>query len=315
MYKLALIILIASATIGGILFIKGHRSEADVGTAASQSSLLDSDPTKMAAGDRVARAVVHTDDFIQEVFWLPGKKWIRVINRERTPQGTWEKVHYDFDTAYDVYAVAGRQANELYIAGRGRSFETILERWVLDPHPGGRFFHIEPAPQAIGTPATPIPGASGGVTGGTPTPIEARLLIPRQERVELYRGDAFGPDCVWDISPDPQGRFLLVLGATPKALYRVPLHGSVMPTLLYGTSDWSMIEIARSMHCKHHYMEGRVHILRGQNNQGKIFSGMLFDADNDGIFESKKALSNIQYATEGYTGQVWLSDFTTYTTQ
>ncbi|MFN0244550.1 MAG: hypothetical protein ACKVWV_16805, partial [Planctomycetota bacterium] len=235
-----------------------------------------------------------------------------VINRDITPAGSWDEVSYEFATPYQVIVVADRGPDEFYVAGRTDANEDILEQWILRTHDGAHFFHVEPASNGIGVPAAPLPGSSGGIAGGGEyVPARARTISPDVARLEIYRGKAF--NSVWDLTADPEQRFVLVLGGSPRNLYRVPIAPSATPELLYTPAEESFLHLARRMHCKQHYTEGRVYIVRGETNMlGTFLHLMLIDADNDGVFDSTQTLTDAEYGGQGYKGQVWLSDFTHY---
>lgn len=264
---------------------------------------------------RAPRSVIVSDDFIQTVSWNPREDGIRIQNRARTAGGTWDRVEYSFDTPYEVHAVSGRQADELYVAGRTRTGEDLLEKWLLDSQTGAHFFSVSSVSTPIGTPAAAVPGTSGGIVGdGEYVPGADRPSIPRLNRFEFYRGGAFGG--VVDLSSDPQGRFIIVLSAGRRALYRVPIQNGATPALLYTATDLPFLELARRIHRRQHHAQGRVYILRGDTDAlGRSLTLMLFDSDNDGEFESTRTLSKSAYAAQGYDGQVWLTDFTTYSSR
>ncbi len=269
--------------------------------------------SELSAASRAPRAIVVSDDFVQKVSWEPGEKWVRIHNRELTPTGTWDRITYSFDTSYEVLAVSGRQADELYVAGRARTGQDVIEKWLVDTHTGGHFFAVQSVASPIGTPASAVPGTSSGIVGGGAyVPGANRLLLPAQDRVELYRGNGFGG--VIDLSPDPEGRFLIVLSQSPRAIQRIPIQLAATPTVLYTSADISYLPYARLIHRRQHYVHGRVYIVGGNPTpQGVSLNVMLFDLDNDGDFESTQILSDAQYEAQGYTGQVWLTDFRHFT--
>jgi hypothetical protein len=268
-----------------------------------------STPATRSAETRAPRSVIVSDDLVQTVYWIPGEEWIRIENRERTPDGTWERVQHEFETSFEVDAVDGRQTDEFYVAGRTRTGEDVLEKWSFETQTGGRFFSIAAVSTPIGKPAAAVPTTRSGLMGGgSYVPVADRPSIPKPIRRELYRGNAFSGAV--DLSADPEGRFVIVLANHPRAIHRVPIETGVLPSVLYTTDALPALAHADGIHRRQHSSFGRVYVLRGGRSwlTGARSRLLLVDRDNDGAFEKAETWSDSEYAK-----QPWLTDFTTYT--
>ncbi len=255
------------------------------------------------------RSVVVSDDFIQTVYWGPDRneEWIRVVNRVREADGTWDRVEYIYQAPFEVQAVAGRQSDELYVAGRASTGEVVIEKWRLSTNVGSCFMHIETNASPIGVSIPAVPRMSRGIVGGGAYLSSAsRRVKPRCERQELCRGLDFGG--VVDLSPDPEGRFVIVLGKEPKALYRLPIAAGAVPTVVFKSADVPLLARADWIHRRQHPSDGRTYVLRGDAQfLSGAFHVALFDRDNDGQFEDTRELDEAEWKSG-----VWLTDFTTY---
>ncbi len=255
------------------------------------------------------RSVVVCDDFNQTVYWGPDKNedWIRVLSRVREADGTWDKVEHIYHAPFEVQSVAGRQSDEFYVAGRSSTGEDVIERWRLSTNQGACFFDIETTASPIGVSAPALPRTSRGIVGGGAYVSSAtRRVTPEVERQELCRGFEFGG--VVDLSPDPEGRFVIVLGKAPRALYRLPIAAGAVPTLVFTSADLPLLARTDQIYRRQHPTDGRTYVLRGDARfLPGVFHLALFDRDNDGEFEEARELDEAECKAG-----VWLTDFTTY---
>lgn len=239
------------------------------------------------------------------------------------------KQNREFSTAYLIDTVSARHSNEIYVAGTGRTGESILERWVFPKQAGSYYSEKASAAPLIGTPANVEPlligiaevtetGAGGG--GGPFSqpythPVNRPSLPPPPIREELYRGTDIGP--VASMAIDPEGRFALVTTTDSQELFQVVFSDPVSVTAIFSAanlpilgSDWVRLQV------RHHSTEGRKYVLAGSSpdDPAALNTQFINDADNDGVFESVSGIYTYsEYRDSAYgPPSVWSYNYLDY---
>jgi len=192
---------------------------------------------------------------------------------------------------FEPTALAARHPSEFYIVGERELGELVFERWDIDTGPGS----ILPV-ESFGTPVL-----------GTASPLHATAyLIEGEYAPPMKRADpvfarsalALPADWLWvrELGVDPEGRFLLALvetSADDSTLFRYDLANETATALADGEA-WPALIVCENIQFADLEDGTRVVILRTTGKHRLL----LFDAQNDGIFEDQRVQSWLEFNQE-----------------
>jgi hypothetical protein len=256
----------------------------------------------------LGQPLITADELLVGAALSEDKKELTLRYEETIPgtsnRETWESQH---GTTFQITALAARQSNEFIVAGKTSANEVVVEKWTNGEPKGSHFLHVAPSQTVIGVSLLPVPQIISGIVGGQYIPVSSRARTQRQQREELFRGSL--NNGILAITPDPEGRFFVVLTDSPRAVYRLDPPSQV-PTLLCDVSMLPELSTAHDggMIVSQHVSEGRLYFLTSDGSApggGELMYIKISDADNDGIFEGTSTVSYGQFLSEG-SNPVWL---------
>lgn len=237
---------------------------------------------------------------------------IKVTTREQDPVSLATADHEaEYAVSYRVQFVTSRTPDELYVFGTERNGDDVVEVWSLEAIDGA-WTGVRPGSGTpIGVPVQGVTPVSLDIAGGQFVHPKGRTA-PLAGREELYSGPAFGG--VLYAAVDPEKRFLLVLSADASQVHRLDLDGNSSPTVEFDASMVPLLEEMGSIVPRHEAILGRVYVMtpsrRSEDAHGpSVQSNMrivLYDGDNDGVFDGLDALSYEEYVAAEYT---WIDVF------
>lgn len=252
------------------------------------------------------QAVFSSNHFLQGVaHGFEDEQAVYLRNQERAgPSAPYEESVHRYSTAYEVLQASPRIANSLYILGRARNHDWILEEWTVSPVKGGYFAVRQPAG-----------GVEIGVVGGAYLGLSSRTGTPELNRRELYRGKSIGK--IVAITNDPFGRFLLLLTevGSVRALQRLDLDASENLVTLIDQVQLPELASLDTIDCFKHAQVGRIYLL--SNQEGPVHVDLyvvLHDADENGVIDvgGVAAFTSDELVAAGYFGDVWSDDYVNY---
>lgn len=251
--------------------------------------------------------VTYLSDLVRaSMIFTPGQPDVEIILQERsTSQSPFESSHHLAQTAYDMIAVDGRGADEVYVLGRDRSGNSVVERWTL-PEVPGQYRTDWQLGGASGGVLTTLPGASP--FGGTYIPPASRSAPPGLGREELYRGAAVGQADY--ISVDPEGRFAVLGDWTAGVIYQLDLLGTPAVSVVLSDAPLAAAEVF-SMDIRRHESEGRKLYVSLDSQVAPYQFILTSDYEADGIWDFSDYLSYADYSALGYP-DVWAEDYNNY---
>lgn len=261
--------------------------------------------------------IVSTADFRQVVMFTVGACDVVLRNEERVIPAVsipsadpFDAIDYEYRASYRVFGVCGRQAYELYLIGLSDTGDCVVEQWKHVVLTGAYYFDRSPSLTPVGVPVSGVPAIATGIKGGVYVPAALRQRPGRQQRIELLRSASLGAPHA--IACDPEGRFLLlVCGNAVRTLYRLDLSDGALPVPLLNSGSVPHLAYCDSIHAEHHQTYGRVY-LAGCSMcpiEGSESVTLLFDGENDGLFDAPLTLSQGDYAAAGFWGPVWVTNF------
>jgi hypothetical protein len=257
-----------------------------------------------------ARPLLQTAEYYHRVRISPDR--IEIESEEFVPGSNdkWEETTYGYSASYRIDVAACRDSREIYVAGMTPGGLDVIERWTSQTIKGARFLKITPSSAPYGTPSPALPAYEVGIEGGVYVPVASRPSMPRQTRVELYRGAEFGG--VVDLAVDPEGRFVIVVATNPPAVYRLDNAAGSTPVLLYSLSALPDLQEAKSIYRRQQVGGARCYIIEcraiATSDIGKI---VLVDSDNDGSVDSTSALTDAAFAT-AFPSSDWVAGFVSF---
>lgn len=220
----------------------------------------------------------------------------------------WEMV-LDFQGAV-AERIAMRHANEWYLAFRTGAGGVRIERWCLG-HTLGAYYSTRPEPGCgVGTPvqtAALVVGIQGDryeVPSGRATPEIAKTLV--------VANLALPP--ISHMVVDPDGRYLvmeIVPTTAARQLVQVALKPSLSPLLgvgevipLWDYSNIAAFPAAATVGQLEHPEKGRALVIRDLQT-----SLCLWDAENDGVFESSEPFHSLAEWSSKYPYMTWARSY------
>lgn len=267
-------------------------------------------PSPNEAEFSTRHVVFLSSDFEQYVDYDFGGKVLRVDEDERNPgTGAWTSSSEQYSTSFQINFVAARTPDELYVFGTRRNGDDIVERWLLESADGSWIATRPLAGSPIGVPL-PNPGVlSVSLRGGDW--VEPGERFPLAEvREEIYVGTDFGG--VLYATVDPEGRFLLVITPQSDKLFQLPIPQageSVVPALVYDDIILPDLAYMGCIEPREEQSSGRMYVMTTANNELEPTIDrrlILFDPDNDGVFDSLLPVTHDQFKG---LGLVWTDTF------
>ena len=234
--------------------------------------------------DAIARSVIHE----------PLELGFDLVTQENDPisgkQYTW---YLQNPTSFGVKRVSAIDASTFFVAGTSRRGETVIERWNYPPQDGA-WFTDTPSPSVQGVPsALTAPVVSLHGTAWI-KPSERAAQAPAR-RTEIYEGSEIGS--VWELLPDPEGRFLLVVEKGTNSVFQVFTDTSTPPAKLFDGSGDQLAQALGAPQCDV-YQSGlldRIYVVGDLRGAYEGPGLVLSDSDNDGIFDSLVWLSALDF--------------------
>lgn len=238
------------------------------------------------------------------VTFSPGGKTLSVVRHERaSAQDAWTREGRTYGASYFITDVSQRRAGEtLFVAGVKPNGATIIERWEFPPTVN-RYSasYVDPAP-LIGTPVSDPYRPTVSISGGTWA--YGRGALPAAQKTVIYEGTA---GVFSRVVADPEGRFLLLYDYDSESICQMVL-GSGPPTfqVLYTSADHPQLDQLHDFEPRDSPTFGRTVVIWREyphrNAAGDETFTLIFDADNDGTFESIESYSLSQYKLTAYWG-------------
>ena len=227
------------------------------------------------------------------------------VSLEKYQSSQWHSV------SFEIVTIVARTANELYIAGSAPNGMDVIERWTITPVEGEFFADRAIAQTPIGTPAATAPTVVSA-SGGTFFPPASRAPQRQPSKSMIFTGADLGG--IRSLAVDPDGRFVLVLaGSGPRRLYRIENEAGSSPVVLFDSSTDAFMAFADYIKVQEHATLGRAYFLDSlSGNAPGVFVTLLFDHDNDGIFDAWNSYTPESYAAAGFSGGVWTADYLNY---
>ena len=235
--------------------------------------------------------VIDTDDIMQ---WIeqPSQTSIVVHTMDSTVAPP-AKTAFEYSASFTINATSARGQDDFYVAGTARNGDLVIEHWEVDPQVGALRTEWLPLGLPIGQPS-PLGGLVTTVVGGTYVPVGERPAVaPNLLRSEILRTSDVPPVRTNAFGADPDGRFILFVTQQDE-LYQLPLTSSAQPVLLHTTATCWMLPFVTGMFRCQLVATGRVwelgppKVVANPDNglAMNLLTTILFDADNDGEFES-----------------------------
>ncbi len=252
--------------------------------------------------------VVFTDEFGQAVR-LRGTE-ILVQTQEWNPGSeAMERHAATFSAAFEIVGFVARGSGEFYLAGRLPTGADVLELWTLQPPPGARRVGRVRAKTQIGVALASSAIAPEIVGGGRYVPVDERRADARLVRTRLYEGNLGGIDT---LDVDPEGRFLFVVSAGDRTVYRLALVAGATPVAVLAAADVPILGRYLSMWRRQHASEGRIYFLAESPGGSSDAVFLIKDASNSGDGFVVEPFSSTAAYEATYGGRVWTDNFVDY---
>ncbi len=265
-----------------------------------------------SATDSINEEVTYIDDLARRGAAISQDlRSITVLTDERSSTtGAFDSWSLTATTSFDIIDVDGRGFEELYVLGKARNGEYLIERWILNSGPGsysanwsalvsGAPSQVSPGSLATSTPTVSL--SSGGAYVSPPS-----RPAPSALREELYRGNL--STHLSEIEVDPEGRFAVLLDSTQGGLFRVEFTDPAT-TAEVSLGLFSGLQLANSMQIRLDDSGYYQWIIDLDNTITGWADVVLYqDANLDGWPENYALLSVTQYDASGIE-QNWASTF------
>lgn len=250
---------------------------------------------ELTAHDRAVRTTAaYWECYFQYFDWNFGAteiQWQR-LERPNNTASDWRKSTNAFTTSYEITAACCRAGgDDVFVAGKQSDGDIVIERWTFSPR-DGRWQHVPPAMQPIGT-QMPVYSGTTAVKGGTwTTPPEThasprRAVVLESNSYSLVRG----------MDVDPEGRFLLFQDHDDGTLYRIRLDEGTpgAPEVLFTAAQIpSLAATVWIRPCDQISSGHRVWVLlepdTSAKQKGTCATVLLWDTNNDGAFDSSETM-------------------------
>ena len=292
--------------LGGILAASGFRSqEARAGRAggseepsiagtelerlsAEREPQQDGDAHGLLGGLEESCVLYIGKNLIRKATWSSLSTEWELISRERSdgPYGDeWSTNRQTYSCSFKIVDISSRSATDFLICGEARNGDDVLELWELVDPQGSYSATRTVALTGVGTPASPTL-TTPFIPGGVYIPPSARTAIPLPQKTELFRGDLGGVLCGL---LEMDGRYLMVARSSyPELVQLLPPVGN-QPYWTPGVS-WDSQDVLAA-DSPYGFSQGRRNgascaILTAEYAADVNHRTYLWDADNDGVFES-----------------------------
>jgi len=209
------------------------------------------------------------------------------------------KLTGDYSLNGFITALDARQGgDELYVAASSPNGSVRVDRWYFPPRMGG-WHHLGPSNvPPLGTPAGPYVGVTSIVGGTFIAPSTQRHVTP--VRTTVYTDESTNSG-IRALAVDPEGRFLVLLDHATSDVRQIVL-GSGPPytqsTILTAAEVPELASMDR-MYIAEHTSFGRVlglHERHAKIGDHSMYA-LLFDVNNDGVFESHQTYTIAEWRT------------------
>lgn len=257
--------------------------------------------------DAPAQPLTRTGNLGRLCKWTPGHLGVDLLSNETDPASgklmRWSAGH---SVSFGLEGVAARHADDLFLLGRNRADEMIVERWSISPTIGG-YGTSRPEPgTAIGVPAA-LTQSSAYINGPTFLPLSERSRGAPAQRTEVARLQGMGS--LVAVVADPEGRFLLLLTRSDTdvvSLYQLALVPQAgVPLLLASSNQHPELADADQVNVIERAGHGRVYYA----GRGLIFPALvLTDVANSGAFDSISGMTGTAFMS-AHPQNLWSSPF------
>ncbi|QDU65888.1 hypothetical protein [Engelhardtia mirabilis] len=260
--------------------------------------------------------MLHSPNITREVRYAQGERQIVLWSRELDPAtDEWFESSVTCSVSFDLGEIRTQLGNRLIVPGTARNGDTVIELWTIPGWTGGWDVtsQVPSTPLGVPNPSSSLQVSIGIVGGGSFVPPQGRSARPPIVREEVYRGSGLGSADF--IAFDPFGRFIHVLSQSPPAIFALDLSvDGASPIEVAGPSDLIGLDSARSIVPRTHLDYGRVYLLHHVGlfpGTDELLKSVIYDPDDDGIFDSFQSLDAVQFETAfppnslDYSGFAW----------
>ncbi len=230
----------------------------------------------------------------------PGSKIVVNIQEENPTTLEWEQSRYTYSTSFSITGVTAREGGlELYVSGIQLSADgdwaDVIERWTFSDISGAHVGRMDDPVAPRGTPLSPF-SPSVYIAGTSYKPHAQRSGQPTPTRTLLYRGKAY--QHIHAMQVDAEGRFLLFHSSVSGNVHSLNLLQVPMTIgLEFAAGANPNLLHVRSAASYDDPVAGRIYRLSPVKPTGSGALAttseftLLFDADNDGYFESSQVFT------------------------
>ena len=284
---------------GFLLLTMGCHQESDTDTGpfvSHDSSTTEQSGRNSTDASTLGYLVTQTEDILQYI-QQPDLRTIVVHTVELATAGSPNESVFTYSASFDIECIEARAQDDYFVAGEARNGDLVIERWQIGGQQGALRVDIQPA--GGGTPPLGQPLSSPSVStvvvgGGSWVPVSQRpSQQPGITRTEILRTSDLAPIRPNALGADPEGRFILFV-TDDDILYQLDLTSSISAAspLYDATTLWTVSSV-RSMAQVEVTGLGRVWVLGhktvlpdpSSGGANKIVKTLLYDSDNDGVFE------------------------------
>ncbi len=234
-------------------------------------------------------SVLHIGkNLVRKATWANLSTEWELISRERSdgPYGDeWSTNRQTYSCTFKIVDISSRSATDFLVCGEAQNGDDVLERWELVDPQGSYSATRTVALTGVGTPASPTL-TTPFIPGGVHLPPSDRTAIPLAQKTELFRGDLGGVLCGL---LEMDGRYLMVARSSYPELIQLLPPVEDQPYWTPGVS-WASQEVLAA-NSPYGLSQGRLNgascaILTAEYTADVNHRTYLWDADNDGVFES-----------------------------
>jgi len=224
------------------------------------------------------RTVVRGELKRSWIDWNSKMREVRIRRSERPgtsdpwPRPTTQTITTSFDIS-DVVAFcdAAQNVGTLWVAGTYETGLATIEKW------------------------TATAGGPGGAGAGAVTFV----------KTTIFQGDEMGS--IASIAPDPQGRFVLVLGYESRSVYKLTIGLGGPPQVVHDVASIPELALAKSMVRSDHPVEGPNLLYEEPKRSWHVWTYgedpttiLLGDEDDNGTIDSIEVLDRAAFEAAGY---------------
>lgn len=225
--------------------------------------------------------------FERKFFYSDYEYGVDVFTKELW-DGVWYTWQKSFSTSFGIELIRGSSSEEYVVGGFDElTGETVLEGWKFTTPSGGyaalrNSESIEP----IGVPCPITTLEIDLVDSIFVAPSDREVVSPPQKRV-LFRGSGIRID---NFIADPEGRFLIIHDRLTNRLYQLR---NQQLFLIADPQEFPILVKAKNLEVYQDSNTDRVLVVRASGTPPMLV--VLYDSDNDGMFETITEMNEIEF--------------------